>query len=332
MSTIVDVYSPLRIDLFGNWSDHFSFMSHRPSRVINTAFCLATDRFPIHVKLTRLKQPIVRYLSVDLRVTRSLSFEEIVGTPVLNALLEYYSGSTPHEFYEELLKNGGVKVLTNSRVPLHSGLGTSSALTVSLILALWSLEGRVFDVGELAERAYIVEKNVSQCGWQDHYASAYGQALLIERYSPLHPPTISALPSLLSDMVTDYGSLIFVSGSQHPEVKWSVDGNEEILLKMDDLITDFLIECPVMTLGRLQELLKLSERLSRKFLPPEFCNRLDTILDLVTPYDCCGFLTGLGPAAVIISPEPKAMRERLAREGIRSSRLYPAPSGAVAFL
>jgi len=223
-------------------------------------------------------------------------------------------------------------VLTNSRVPLHSGLGTSSALTVSLILALWSLEERVFDVGELAERAYIVEKSVSQCGWQDHYASAYGQVLLIERYSPLYPPTISALPSLLSDMLTDYGSLIFVSGSQHPEVKWRVDGNEEILFKMDDLITDFLIECPVMTLGRLQEFLKLSERLSRKFLPPDFCNRLDTILDLVTPYDCCGFLTGLGPAAVIISPEPKAMRECLAGEGIRSSRLYPAPSGAVAFL
>jgi len=99
----------LRIDLFGNWSDHLSFISHRPSRVINTAFCLTPDRFPIHIKLTRLKQPIVRYLSIDLRVTRSLSFEEIVETPVLNALLEYYSGSTPDEFYEGLLKKGGSK-------------------------------------------------------------------------------------------------------------------------------------------------------------------------------------------------------------------------------
>ena len=330
MSKIIDVYSPSRIDIFGNWSDHLNFISHRPSRVVNSAFCLAPDSFTIHVRLTRLEKPIVIYHSMDMKITRYLSFQEIVETPVLNGLLEYYSCSTSDEFHEELQKKGGIKVHTNSTVPLHSGLGTSSALTVSLILAIWSLEGNLFDVGELAERAYLVEKRVSQCGWQDHYASAYGQAILIEKNSFLHPPNVTVLPKEFSEMLTNYGTLVFVSENQHQEVKWSIEGNENILFEMDDIITELLIELNSLKIKRLQEFIKLSECLSRKFIQPEFSNQLDIILDLVKPFNCCGFLTGLGPAAVIISHEPKAMRESLDKEGIRSFVLYPAPSGAVA--
>lgn len=328
---MIDVYSPLRIDLFGNWSDHINFLNHRPSRVVNTAFCLAPDRFPVHVRVTKLKQPIVCHRSLDLKKTRFLSYEDIVITPVLNGLLEYYDISTSYEFEMALREKGGIEVITSSNVPLRSGLGTSSAMTVSLIMALWTLESRKFDIGELANHAYVVERRTSQCGWQDHYASVYGQPILIERHSSLCNPSITVLPQSFSVLLEQYGLLIFVSERQHPEVKWDVEGNEDILYAMDDLINDFLTMLPVMNLDLLQELIRLTTRISRRFFPHEFCERLDSILNLVRPLDCCGFLTGLGPAAVLLSPEPDAVRNILDREQVHSYHIYPAPSGAVAF-
>jgi hypothetical protein len=85
-----------------------------------------------------------------------------------------------------------------------------------------------------------------------------------------------------------------------------------------------------MTLPRLQELIRISDRLSRSFVPIEFCNRLDSILELIAPFECDAFFTGLGPAAVIISSKPEAVRQHIAQQGIRSSRLFSASSGAVA--
>ena len=71
----------------------------------------------------------------------------------------------------------GVEITTLADIPsAGSGLGSSSAVTVGLLHALFAYRGRQVTARELAERACTIE--IDRCrkpiGKQDQYAAAYG--------------------------------------------------------------------------------------------------------------------------------------------------------------
>src|ERR1700730_4711890 len=92
-----------------------------------------------------------------------------------------------HELVREAMRRTGIPrgidVLTLADVPSHgSGLGSSSAVTVGLLNALYALQGIAKPAGELAEEACEIEIGAlgKPIGRQDQYAAALGGLNLIE--------------------------------------------------------------------------------------------------------------------------------------------------------
>jgi D-glycero-alpha-D-manno-heptose-7-phosphate kinase len=78
--------------------------------------------------------------------------------------------------------------IVSSDFPVGAGLGGSSAAGVALAGALAALAGAPLDMAGLAERSRRteVEELGVAGGFQDHYAAAFGGALLLTSDSPVH--------------------------------------------------------------------------------------------------------------------------------------------------
>ena len=97
-------------------------------------------------------------------------------------------------------------IALNSDVPVGSGLGGSSALSVALLAAMAAIDDERVDRRALAERSrhFEVDELGISGGWQDHYSAALGGALAM-RFAqtnlvtsiPLAPHTIVALEGAL---------------------------------------------------------------------------------------------------------------------------------------
>jgi D-glycero-alpha-D-manno-heptose-7-phosphate kinase len=70
----------------------------------------------------------------------------------------------------------GLDLTLGTDAPPGSGLGSSSALVVAMLTAVWAATGRSFAPAELARTAYQVERVDLKIegGMQDQYAAAYG--------------------------------------------------------------------------------------------------------------------------------------------------------------
>jgi D-glycero-alpha-D-manno-heptose-7-phosphate kinase len=97
------------------------------------------------------------------------------------------AGDVEHELVREALRltglPRGLDVLTLADVPSQgTGLGSSSAVTVGLLNALYAYQGLLRSPDDLAEQASHIEIDVldKPIGRQDQYACAYGGFNLIE--------------------------------------------------------------------------------------------------------------------------------------------------------
>lgn len=90
----------------------------------------------------------------------------------------------------------GIRLDVSSAVPAGSGLGTSAALAVAVIGAVWRLEGRPIDRVALAAAAHRVETSLGlQSGVQDQLGAAFGG---IHRFE-IRYPDLGAVHSLTDD-------------------------------------------------------------------------------------------------------------------------------------
>lgn len=80
------------------------------------------------------------------------------------------------ETFRELQIDFPCEVTTFSDLPGHTGLGSSSAFTVGLLQALFTLKGQTKSKRELAELAARIEIDILKrpMGKQDHYAASFG--------------------------------------------------------------------------------------------------------------------------------------------------------------
>jgi D-glycero-alpha-D-manno-heptose-7-phosphate kinase len=155
--------TPLRVSFVGGGTDLPDFSDKHGGAVVSTTI----DKW-IHVV-------VARRFEGDVRV--SYSRTEIVDS----------APAVVHELVRETMKATGiprgVDVVTLADVPSRgTGLGSSSAVTVGLLNALYAFQGVYKSPPRLAEEASEIEIDIlgKPIGRQDQYAAAIGGLNLIE--------------------------------------------------------------------------------------------------------------------------------------------------------
>jgi D-glycero-alpha-D-manno-heptose-7-phosphate kinase len=150
--------TPLRIGLLGGGTDLPGYYREHGGRVLNCAL----DKYVYVIVKQRFDDDIYVNYSRKEIVSR---VEDLEHELVREAML--MTGVT-----------SGVEITTLADIPSAggSGLGSSSAVTVGLLHALFAYQGRQVSAEELAERACVIE--IERCGKpigkQDQYIAAFG--------------------------------------------------------------------------------------------------------------------------------------------------------------
>jgi D-glycero-alpha-D-manno-heptose-7-phosphate kinase len=149
--------TPLRVGLVGGGTDLPSYYREHGGRVLNAAI----DKYVYVVVKQRFDDDIYVNYSQKEIVSR---VEDLRHDLVREAM---HMAGVRH----------GVEITTLADIPsAGSGLGSSSAVTVGLLQALFAYQGVQLSARELAERACTIE--LDRChkpiGRQDQYAAAFG--------------------------------------------------------------------------------------------------------------------------------------------------------------
>jgi D-glycero-alpha-D-manno-heptose-7-phosphate kinase len=200
--------TPLRVSFVGGGTDLPSFSRERGGAVLSTAI----DKYIYVIVSERFED--------SLRVSYS-------QTEIVDNLDEI-----KHELVREALRMAGlprkVEVLTLADVPAQgTGLGSSSAVTVGVLNALFAYQGILKSSEELAAAACEIEIDVlgKPIGRQDQYACAYGGMALL-RFGP--GDQVRREPAVLTAEATrrlERSLLMFYTGRQRSA--------DEVLSKID---------------------------------------------------------------------------------------------------
>jgi D-glycero-alpha-D-manno-heptose-7-phosphate kinase len=151
--------TPLRVSFFGGGTDYPIWYREHGGAVLSTAIdkcCYITCR--------RLP-PFFEYRSrISYSKVENVISNESIEHPAVRGCLEF------------LDVREGVEIHHVADLPARTGLGTSSAFTVGLLLGLYALRERMRDKHALAQDAIHVEQEVLQeaVGAQDQVIAAYG--------------------------------------------------------------------------------------------------------------------------------------------------------------
>lgn len=174
----VSVALPVRIDFGGGWSDTPPYSFERGGTVLNAAVLLQGQR-PVRATVRALPSCEIRLHARDLGCQTALTRR--------GEALAYQDPSDPFALHKAALVlagivrpgrgslraslarfGGGVEVITESRVPNGSGLGTSSILGACLVAALRQLRGLPAPPDALFADVLALEQILTTGGgWQD---------------------------------------------------------------------------------------------------------------------------------------------------------------------
>lgn len=151
--------TPLRISFFGGGTDYPVWYRENGGSVISTTI----DKC-CYINCRRLP-PFFEYRSrISYSKVENVARHEDIQHPSVRACLSFLG-------MEE-----GLEIHHVADLPARSGLGTSSAFTVGLLLGLYALKGQMRSKQALAQDALFVEQNIigEAVGSQDQVAAAYG--------------------------------------------------------------------------------------------------------------------------------------------------------------
>lgn len=175
VEVMIITQTPLRVGLVGGGTDLPDYYREHGGRVLNAAI----DKYVYVVVKQRFDDDIYINYSTKEIVSRVEDLQ--------------------HELVREALHmtgvRGGVEITTLADIPsAGSGLGSSSAVTVGLLHALFTYQGRQLTAAELADRACAIE--IDRCrkpiGKQDQYAAAFGGVCDLE-FGPGDRVTVNQL-------------------------------------------------------------------------------------------------------------------------------------------
>src|SRR5215472_6747750 len=151
--------TPLRISFFGGGTDYPVWYREYGGAVLSTTInkcCYIT---------TRLLPPFFEYHSrISYSKVENVNQNSVIEHPSVRACLQF------------LRIEEGVEIHHVADLPARTGLGTSSAFTVGLLLSLYALKGQMRDKHSLANDAIKVEQELLQeaVGAQDQVIAAHG--------------------------------------------------------------------------------------------------------------------------------------------------------------
>ena len=156
---MITTRTPLRISFFGGGTDYPVWYREHGGAVLATTIdksCYITCRYlpPFFEYHSRIS-----YLKVE-----NVDSNQAIQHPSVRACLQYLS-------IEE-----GVEIHHIADLPARTGLGTSSAFTVGMLLGLYALKNKMRDKHMLAKEAMYVEQELLKevVGAQDQVSAAYG--------------------------------------------------------------------------------------------------------------------------------------------------------------
>lgn len=168
--------TPYRVSFVGGGTDLPAFYRDEPGAVLSVA------------------------LDKHMYVTVSPRFEPTTRVAYTRTEIAENVGEIQHELVREALKLTGLgrhlEITTVGDVPAGTGLGSSSSLTVGLLLALYAYRGQIMSAKNLAEQACRIEIDLlgKPIGKQDQYAAAFGGMNYI-RFNPDASVDVEPVPA-----------------------------------------------------------------------------------------------------------------------------------------
>lgn len=200
--------SPLRIDVSGGWTDTPPFCLYEGGAVVNVAINLDGEA-PIRCTIRPYSQPVMLLRSIDMGeqevVTSWHQLEDYAhlgsAFSIAKAALSL-AGWLPsfcsrrYASLQEQLGGQGFELITESRVPTGSGLGTSSILAATVLGTLSEAFGLNWSREEICQRTLVLEQLLTAGGgWQDQYGGIFPGVKLLTTSAGYHQrPQVKPLP------------------------------------------------------------------------------------------------------------------------------------------
>ena len=312
MPHIIMARAPVRNADLGGWRDTRLFSS---GKVLNMAIRLYT-----YVSLVPMKEKGIRIESHDIGGTeyiRNLRDIEYAGTL---GLLKAAVGSSG--------ARGGFKLIVRSEAPPASGLGSSAALAVAVLGALYRYQGKNLLPHHIAMNAQRLETELLglECGVQDQFCAAYGGINYMDvRYPDAHvlpvPVSDGFLCALEASLLVVYTGKSHFSSATHQKVIEEYEKkNPRVMGAFDRLARTAAVGMDALLKGSLQELAGATNDNweQQKLLHPSITTpEVENLRTSVFTHGALGFkLNGAGAggtATVICAPDRTHEVEKMIR-------------------
>ncbi len=332
------VRAAARIDFGGGWTDTPPHSIERGGVVLNAAVTLR-GAHPIVAKVAPLPEPRLILVSQDLDVTLEpllageiLAYANPADPFALHKAALVLRGVVPLDtdpaqpLADLLREHGGLRLSTGARIPLGSGLGTSSILAGAVLAALFELgrggrgaeatsspahlrsSARLFD-----EVLCLEQMLTTGGGWQDQVGGLTGGIKLVTT-PPGLPQRITVQPVHTAPSVAEaFGQrLLLVYTGQQRLAKNLLRSITSRWMARDREVVFFLGEIARLALAMRDALSAgdldsfgalLAEHWARgKRMDPGCTNPfIDDLFETMRPYICGGKLAGAGGGGFVIA-------------------------------
>jgi fucokinase len=185
----VHVSAPPRIDLGGGWSDTPPFCFDWGGTVLNCALEI-DGTFPIETEIRRIDEPVIRcYADGQGTAAEYRSSEQLLEPcgpgsvfSIPRTALQMHGLAVKGRALKDTLAElgGGIEIRCQVRLPIGSGLGTSSILAATVIRALAVMSGQTMADHALSEAVMQLEQRMTTGGgWQDQAGGIFPGAKLL---------------------------------------------------------------------------------------------------------------------------------------------------------
>lgn len=232
MKNLVISQTPYRLSLLGGGSDFPEYFRNYGGGAVLT---LSLGRYVRVIVKRRFDQSYkVTYTRSEEPVMRA---EDIEHDLIRESLL-YVQQLAPD------LRGVGLEIVTMGDVPAGTGLGSSSAVTVGTLAALYALADIPVSKTRLAADANMIERDIVNrpIGWQDAYGCALGGCRIVQFLPNDQVKTQMLLFPDFAPML--HNLMLFYTGKSRDatevlaDVRGKVDGNHELFHGLARLAQD----------------------------------------------------------------------------------------------
>jgi D-glycero-alpha-D-manno-heptose-7-phosphate kinase len=223
--------APVRADLAGGTLDLWPlYLFHPGSRTVNVAISYYAESEVVEIG----DSAIEIHLTDQQYEQRYESLQQLAADPkaaLISRVLEHF-----HHI-------NGVRITTRTDAPRGSGLGGSSALTITLVRALTELSGEPVEGERLVELVRDLETRLLgvPAGIQDYYPAVFGglAALHLNPGAVIRNPIPLPVGELAEHMLLHYTGIAHFSGTNNWQLyKRHVDGKKKVMQGFDRIATN----------------------------------------------------------------------------------------------